>query len=185
MQIDDTPFSGIRLTEQCRSGDARSFFAETYTAPKRAEPRVDTIFAQDNHLLSPLPGAVQESYFQAPLRTQGELAQDQRRGPRDVDADSNPKPSTFETRYGAKFSFENWWQLPILPKFAHGLAPLDHDTEITYRCSDTYPLECEGVVLWDDPGIVSKWRFDGEAVLLDKNIAALELDTAFTWNDQS
>ena len=71
------------------------------------------------------------------------------------------------------------------PGFAHGFVTRTPDTEIVYKCSDTYAPETEGALLWNDPDIGIDWGLGGdEPVLSDKDAAAARLagfDSPFTW----
>ena len=49
--------------------------------------------------------------------------------------------------FGIELSFENGKQLLIPAGFAHGfVTPRASDTEIIYKCSDTYAPETEGAL---------------------------------------
>ena len=52
--------------------------------------------------------------------------------------------------------------------FAHGFMTLEADTEIIYKCSDTYAPEAEGAVRWDDPDIGINWPQDVAEPLLSE-----------------
>jgi hypothetical protein len=70
-----------------------------------------------------------------------------------------------------------------VPKgFLHGFVTLEPDTEVLYKCTDTYAPDCDGAVLWSSCGI--DWPFDGEPVLSAKDAAATpfaRFESPFTW----
>ena len=180
MQIDDTPLSGVKRLVPKRHGDARGFFAETWNADTFAALGIDAAFRQDNHSLSARAGTLRGLHFQAPPRAQGKLVRCGRGALFDVAVDIRRGSPTFGRWYGEELSFENGVMLWIPEGFAHGFVTRAPDTEIVYKCTDTYAPEADGAVRWDSCGV--DWGLDGAPLLSAKDEAAPPLaafDTPF------
>lgn len=170
--------------EPRRFGDARGFFAETWSRPKMAEAGIDIDFVQDNHSFSAAAGTVRGLHFQAPPRAQDKLVRCGRGRLWDVAVDIRAGSPTYGHWYGTELSFENGRQLLVPAGFAHGFVTLEPDTEIVYKCSDTYAPETEGALLWNDPDLAIDWPLPGEPVLSEKDAAAPRFagfESPFVW----
>ncbi|MEQ9177558.1 MAG: dTDP-4-dehydrorhamnose 3,5-epimerase, partial [Nitratireductor sp.] len=73
---------------------------------------------------------------------------------------------------GVELSFENGRQLLIPEGFLHGFVTRDPDTEILYKCTDTYAPAHERGVRWDDPELGIDWGLEGRAPVLSARDAA-------------
>jgi dTDP-4-dehydrorhamnose 3,5-epimerase len=72
---------------------------------------------------------------------------------------------------GVELSGENGRQLLVPKGFLHGFLTLMPDTEVQYKCTDTYAPDCDGALRWDDPDIGIDWGVT-DPVLSDKDKAA-------------
>jgi dTDP-4-dehydrorhamnose 3,5-epimerase len=185
MQIELTGLSGLVVITPPRFGDARGFFAETYSRDKLAAHGIALEFVQDNHSLSAQPGTVRGLHFQAPPRAQAKLVRCGRGVLFDVAVDIRRGSPTYGRWFGIELSFENGKQLLIPAGFAHGFVTRAPDTEIIYKCSDTYAPETEGALRWDDPDIGIDWGLrDTPPILSAKDAAApafAGFDSAFSY----
>lgn len=170
-----------------RFGDHRGFFEEIYSLKSFTAVGIDTIFVQDNHSLSTAVNTVRGLHFQAPPRAQAKLVRCGRGRLFDVAVDIRKGSPTFGQWVGEELSFENGRMLLIPAGFAHGFMTLEPNTEIIYKCSDTYAPETEGAIRWDDPDIGINWPLDlAEPQLSDKDKTApflRDIDTPFTIED--
>ncbi|WP_298936937.1 dTDP-4-dehydrorhamnose 3,5-epimerase [uncultured Ruegeria sp.] len=177
----------VKLIAPRRFGDHRGFFEETYNCDQFLAAGIETIFVQDNHSLSSEIGTVRGLHFQAPPRAQVKLVRCGRGRLFDVVVDIRKGSPTFGQWVGAELSFENGLMLLVPAGFAHGFMTLEPDTEIVYKCSDTYAPETEGALRWDDPEVGIDWPLkEIEKKLSDKDLIApllSELDTPFTFED--
>lgn len=175
----------IRLITPHRIGDERGFFEETYNQINFTRHGIETVFVQDNHSVSKAVGTVRGLHFQAPPRAQAKLVRCGRGRLFDVAVDIRKGSPSFGQWVGAELSFENGRMLLVPAGFAHGFVTLEPDTEIIYKCSETYAPETEGAVRWDDPEIGVEWPLYGaEPRLSNKDkVAPLlrDLDTPFAF----
>ncbi|QDC08074.1 dTDP-4-dehydrorhamnose 3,5-epimerase [Oceanicola sp. D3] len=185
MKIEETPLPGVLVITPPRFGDHRGFFAETYSQPKLAEAGVEMVFVQDNHSMSRQAPTLRGLHFQAPPRAQDKLVRCGRGALFDVAVDIRKGSPTYGQWYGAELTEDNGRQLLVPAGFAHGFVTRVPDTEIIYKCTDTYAPETEGALLWSDPDIGIDWGLDGAApVLSEKDAAATRLDgfdSPFIW----
>lgn len=176
MQIERSQLSGVVILTPRRFGDHRGFFSETYNKATLAQLGIPTEFVQDNHSLSRQAGTVRGLHFQAPPRAQDKLVRCGRGRLFDVAVDIRKGSPTYGQWTGVELSFENGKQLFVPAGFAHGFMTLEPDTEIVYKCSDTYAPETEGALAWNDRSIGIVWPdLNGEPVLSEKDAAAPDL----------
>ena len=166
MMVELTPIPGLRIITPPRFGDLRGFFAETYSRDKLAAQGVATEFVQDNHSLSAQVGTLRGLHFPAPPRAQAKLVRCGRGVLYDVAVDLRRGSPTYGRWFGVELSFENGRQLLIPAGFAHGFVTRAPDTEIIYKCSDSYALETEGALAWNDPDIGIDWGMGDLAPIL-------------------
>ena len=173
MQIEPTALPGVLRLIPRRFADARGFFAETYSKKILDEAGIETVFVQDNHSLSHLPGTVRGLHFQAPPHPQDKLVRCGRGALFDVAVDIRAGSPTFGHWVGAELTAENGHQLLIPKGFLHGFMTLLPETEIVYKCSDFYAPTADGAVRWDDPDIAIHWpRAADPSAISPKDAAA-------------
>ena len=187
MELVPLAIPDVVLITPRRFGDPRGFFEETYNMDSFAAAGIETVFVQDNHSLSSAVGTVRGLHFQAPPKAQAKLVRCGRGRLFDVAVDIRKGSPTFGQWVGEELSFENGRMLLVPVGFAHGFATLEPDTEIVYKCSDTYAPETEGAIRWDDPDIGINWPLDMTGPHLsekDKTAPLLrDIETPFTFED--
>ena len=182
MDSQDTVLPGVRLLTPRRHGDARGFFAEVWNADTFAALGIDATFRQDNHSLSAHVGTLRGLHFQVPPRAQGKLVRCGRGCLFDVAVDLRAGSPTYGQSVGYELSAENGLMLWIPDGFAHGFVTRAPETEIVYKCTDTYSAAHDGGIRWDSCGV--DWGLDGDPVLSakDRDATALaEFDSPFRW----
>ena len=172
MLIEETGLPGLVVITPPRFGDARGFFAESYSRDKLADHGITLDFVQDNHSLSAQIGTVRGLHFQAPPRAQAKLVRCGRGVLYDVAVDIRRGSPSYGRWFGVDLSFENGRQLLIPEGFAHGFVTRAPETEIIYKCSDSYAPETEGALAWDDPDIGIDWGLGDLAPILSAKDAA-------------
>lgn len=185
MQIDQTDLPGVLILTPRRFGDARGWFMETYSAPRMQEAGLPLDWVQDNHSFSATKGTLRGLHYQRPPRAQDKLVRCSRGAILDVAVDFRAGSPTFARWVGVKLTAENGRQLLVPKGFLHGFVTLTDDTEVQYKCTDTYAPDCDGAVRWDDPQIGIDWGI-AAPVLSDKDAQAPLLADAprpFMWKD--
>ena len=173
MLIEPTPLQGVLILIPARHGDARGFFAESWSRKVLAGRGIDLDFVQDNHSLSATVGTVRGLHYQSPPHAQDKLVRCGRGAFFDVAVDIRVGSPTYGRWFGVELTAENGKQLLVPKGFLHGFVTRTSDTEIVYKCTDYYAPDCDGAVRFDDPGIGIDWGFDtADAVLSAKDRAA-------------
>ena len=147
----------VRLIVPRRHGDSRGWFTEVYSEPTFSALGIECRFVQDNHSLSVAPLTLRGLHFQIPPRGQDKLVRCVRGRIFDVAVDVRKGSPTYGDWVGAELSAENGHQLFIPIGFAHGFITLEPNSEITYKCSDTYAPAQDSGIRWDDPTIGINW----------------------------
>lgn len=183
MQIEQTALQGIVILTPTRHGDARGFFSESWNKARMEASGLHYDFVQDNHSLSQKSGTVRGLHFQTPPHAQAKLIRCGQGALLDVAVDIRRGSPTFGQWVSVELSAENGKQLLIPEGFLHGFATLQPDTEIIYKCSDYYAIDCDAAVRYDDPDIAIDWGLGNTAPLLsakDTDAPALrDIDTPF------
>ena len=172
MDIEKTALDGVVIITPKRFGDHRGFFSESWNKSAMDAAGLSYDFVQDNHSLSMTPGTVRGLHFQAPPRAQDKLVRCGRGALFDVAVDIRKGSATYGQWVGVELSAENGKQLMVPAGFAHGFMTLVPETEIIYKCTDTYAPETEGALLWNDADIGIDWPLDVDAVLSEKDAVA-------------
>ena len=185
ISVEATPLPGAMLITPPRFADDRGDFSETYNAETLAGFGIDTVFMQDNHSRSRFVGTVRGLHFQAPPKAQAKLVRVIRGRIFDVIVDIRAGSPNFGQWFGVELSAENGKQLLVPTGFLHGFVTREPDTEVIYKCSQTYSPAHEGAVRFDDPDLDIAWDLDGVAATLSPKDAAAgwwqALNSPFTW----
>lgn len=175
MNIEETSLAGVLVLAPRRFGDDRGWFTETWNAGRMAEAGLDLGFVQDNHSFSAAVGTLRGLHYQRPPRAQDKLVRCSRGAILDVAVDFRAGSPTFGRWVGVELTAANGLQLLVPKGFLHGFVTRLPDTEVQYKCTDTYAPDCDGAVAWDDPDIGIDWGLTGAPVLSAKDAAAPRL----------
>lgn len=175
MQVEQTALPGVVVLTPRRFGDERGFFSEVYNASVLAQHGIHVTFVQDNHSLSRQPGVVRGLHFQAPPHAQDKLVRVGAGRVLDVAVDIRHGSPTYGHWVGVELSAAAGNQLFIPKGFLHGFAVLEPDSELLYKCSDTYAPDCDGAVRFDDPDLGIDWGIDPATAILSAKDAAAPL----------
>jgi dTDP-4-dehydrorhamnose 3,5-epimerase len=170
--IEETALPGVLILTPPRFGDARGWFAETFNAERMAAAGIAIDWVQDNHSFSAAMGTLRGLHYQRPPRAQDKLVRCSRGAILDVAVDARVGSATFGRWAGVELTPENGRQLLVPKGFLHGFVTLAAETEVQYKCSDTYAPDCDGAVAWDDPDLGIDWPLQGAPVLSAKDLAA-------------
>jgi dTDP-4-dehydrorhamnose 3,5-epimerase len=170
MDVTETPIPGLLVLKPRRFGDDRGWFSEVWNRDTLRAAGIELDFVQDNHSMSATPGTVRGLHYQAPPRAQDKLVRCGRGLVYDVAVDVRPGSATYGQWFGIELSPDNGLQLLIPRGFLHGFVTRAANSELLYKCTDTYAPDCDGAVRWDDPDLGVDWGIDlAAAILSDKD----------------
>jgi dTDP-4-dehydrorhamnose 3,5-epimerase len=152
-----------------RHGDARGWFAETWSREAMSEAGVDAEFVQDNQAFNAKAGTVRGLHFQQAPHAQAKLVRVLSGAIYDVALDVRPGSATYGQWVGAELTADRGEQLFIPRGFAHGYVTLTNDCELFYKVDGLYAPQTEGGVLWNDPDLAIPWPIAGDPILSDKD----------------
>ena len=158
MKVTQTKLPGVIVFEPGVFGDARGWFAETFSGKRYEEAGLKLPFVQDNVSFSE-KNVLRGLHFQYP-HSQGKLVQALSGEVFDVAIDIRVGSPTFGQWFGERLSAENHKQMYIPPGFAHGFCVLSNTTLFSYKCTDYYNPATEGGIIWNDPDIGITWPAD-------------------------
>jgi dTDP-4-dehydrorhamnose 3,5-epimerase len=169
MKVERLAIPAVMLIVPKRFGDARGFFAETYTATRFAEIGIVQPFVQDNQSLSRAKETVRGLHCQIAPHIQGKLIRVGRGAAWDVAVDIRAGSASYGEWVAAILTAERGEQLWVPPGFLHGFATLMPDTEILYKVTADYNAGAERGVIWNDRSLGIPWPVEGEPILSDKD----------------
>ena len=155
MKAEKTAFQTAWIIEPEAFHDQRGYFMEIYHKDKYESLGLKKHFVQDNLSYS-VRGTLRGLHYQHP-HGQAKLVQVIRGEIFDVIADIRWGSPTFGQWMGAGLSDENRRQFYVPEGFAHGFCVLSETALVYYKCSDFYAPDCEGGILWRDPGMGIEW----------------------------
>lgn len=159
----------VLLITPRRFGDARGWFAETWSGKALAGTAADTTFVQDNQAFSAAKGTLRGLHFQTAPATQGKLIRALRGAIFDVVVDLREGSKTYGQWVSAELTAEGGEQLWVPRGFAHGYCTITDDCEIFYKVDAPYAPATEGGIIWNDPDLAIPWPVDGEPLLSAKD----------------
>ncbi len=122
-------------------------------------------------------------HFQRPPHAQDKLVRCTRGAIFDVAVDVRVGSPTYGRWVGVDLTPENGRQLLVPKGFLHGFVTRLPDTEVQYKCTDTYAPDCDGGIRWDDPTIGIDWGVSDPVLSAKDQVAPLLADwvSPFVW----
>lgn len=158
----------VLLITPKRHGDARGWFAETWSQKALAGTPADTTFVQDNQAFSARRGTLRGLHFQKGADAQGKLVRVLKGEVFDVAVDIRPGSPTYGRWVGATLTADGGEQIWVPRGFAHAYVTLTDDCEIFYKVDGLYAPQSEGGIIWNDPDLGIEWPVS-EPILSDKD----------------
>ena len=159
----------VLLITPRRHGDARGWFAETWSTRALAGSPADTTFVQDNQAFSAAKGTLRGLHFQSGPNAQGKLIRALNGAIFDAAVDIRSGSATYGQWVSATLTAEGGEQLWVPRGFAHGYCTITDDCEIFYKVDGPYAPASEAGVIWNDPDLAIPWPLDGAPVLSPKD----------------
>ena len=168
-EFNKCPIEGLWEIQPKIFGDARGYFAETYSEKDFFEAGLTMKFVQDNQSASK-GGVLRGLHFQT-KHPQGKLVRALEGKVYDVAVDLRNGSPTFGKSYGVVLDSQKNNMFYIPEGFAHGFYVISDFAVFTYKCTDFYHPNDEGGLSWDDPDIGIEWPIpDGmELTISDKD----------------
>lgn len=182
MKVLDLPIPGLKLVEPDVLGDARGWFAETYSERRYREAGIDATFVQDNESFSSR-GVVRGLHWQAGRAAQAKLVRVVRGAAIDVAVDIRKGSPTFGRHVAVELSAENHRQFFVPRGFAHGFAVLEDGTLFSYKCDNFYDPAAERGMRFDDPALGIAWPDGFTFTLSEKDRRHPGLSEIEPWTD--
>jgi dTDP-4-dehydrorhamnose 3,5-epimerase len=159
----------VLLITPKRHGDARGWFAETWSAKVFGEAGLNSSFVQDNQAFSARKGTLRGLHFQRAPHAQAKLVRVLKGAVFDVAVDIRAGSPTYGRWAAATLTADGGEQLWVPRGFAHAYCTLTDDCEIFYKVDGLYAPQTEGGIIWNDPDIGIAWPIDGAPVLSGKD----------------
>lgn len=165
-----SPIPGILIIEPRVFSDDRGFFMESYNKEAFAECGLKDLFIQDNHSRSK-KGVVRGLHYQLRPKGMGKLVKCTKGKIFDVGVDIRKGSPTFGKWFGEILSGENHKMLYMPEGFAHGFLTLEDETDVLYKCTESYSAENERAIAWNDKEIGIKWPIGlvGEIIVSERD----------------
>ena len=171
MEIIKTHIDGLLVIKPNIFEDERGHFFESWSKKAYQDVGLELDFVQDNQSLSQ-KGVLRGLHFQNPPFAQGKLVRVIKGSVIDVAVDIRKDSVTYGKHFSIKLSEENKKIFWIPPGFAHGFASLENNTIFTYKCTEVYNKESEGVLLWNDTDLNINWGVE-KPLVSEKDLTAI------------
>ena len=171
MEIIKTHIQGLLVINPNIFEDERGYFFESWSKKAYQDIGLELDFVQDNQSLSQ-KGVLRGLHFQDPPFAQGKLVRVIKGSVIDVAVDIRKESVTYGEHVSIKLSEENKKMFWIPPGFAHGFVSLENNTIFTYKCTEVYNKESEGVLLWNDADLNIDWGVE-RPLVSEKDMAAI------------
>ncbi len=150
------PIEGLWEIQPKVFGDARGYFAETYSEKDFFDAGLTMRFVQDNQSAS--KGGVLRGLHWQTRHPQGKLVRALEGKVYDVAVDLRNGSATFGKYYGVVLDSQRNNMFYIPEGFAHGFYVVSDFAVFTYKCTDFYHPEDEAGLMWNDSAINIDWK---------------------------
>lgn len=185
-EFNKCPIEGLWEIQPKIFGDARGYFAETYSEKDFFEAGLTMKFVQDNQSASK-GGVLRGLHFQT-KHPQGKLVRALEGKVYDVAVDLRNGSPTFGKSYGVVLDSQKNNMFYIPEGFAHGFYVISDFAVFTYKCTDFYHPEDEAGLMWNDKTINVDWCSvcgDVEPLLSEKDTKHPAFDFSKKYFDMS
>lgn len=163
MKIEKTNIDGLLIIQPDVFYDDRGYFFEPFNQMKMADIGINTHFVQDN-LSKSSKGVLRGLHFQKPPYAQGKLVHVIKGAVLDLAVDIRVESPTYGQYFTIELSDDNKTMFYIPEGFAHGFITLEDDTIFSYKCTNFYHKDSEGIIRWNDPNLAINWKLENPTV---------------------
>ncbi|EHL15458.1 dTDP-4-dehydrorhamnose 3,5-epimerase [Peptoanaerobacter stomatis] len=166
MKITELGLDGVKILEPQYFEDYRGYYTESYSSRTLREYGIDTVFVQDNHLLSLKKGTIRGIHFQNYPKAQSKLLRCTKGSILDIVVDLRKSSPTYKKWLSVILSEENRKQIFIPKGYGHACISLEDNTQVQYKVDELYYPEYDRAIAWNDPELDINWTIDN--VILSK-----------------
>jgi dTDP-4-dehydrorhamnose 3,5-epimerase len=145
------------LIRPTRHGDARGWFAETWSKPRLSQLGFKATFEQDNISYSDQAGTLRGLHYQAPPHSQGKLVGVVTGKILDVAVDVRDGSASYGCHVAIELSEDDPALLWVPEGFLHGFITRAPGTRVSYKTTRAYSAEHDGAIAWNDPDLCIDW----------------------------
>jgi dTDP-4-dehydrorhamnose 3,5-epimerase len=157
MIFTETKLAGAFIIDLERRIDERGFFARSWCEDEFAEHGIFLPPLQANLSSNPTMGTLRGMHYQLAPYEESKLVRCTRGALYDVIVDLREESATYGQWIGVELTGDNFRQLFVPGRFAHGFLTLEPDTDVTYQVSAKYTPGAERGLRWNDPAIGIEW----------------------------
>ncbi len=166
--------------------DDRGYYMESYSKRSLQEIGIETVFVQDNHLLSLKRHTIRGIHFQNAPHAQAKLLRCTKGRIVDFAVDLRRGSPTYKRYVSVELDADSKRQIYIPRGFGHVCMSLVDDTEVQYKVDELYWPEYDRAIAYNDPEIGIDWG-DIVPIVSSKDRKAPKLcdsDVNFEWDGQ-
>lgn len=166
MKIIELELEGVKILEPKYFEDDRGYYTESYSSRTLREYGIDTVFVQDNHLMSLKKGTIRGIHFQNYPKAQSKLLRCTKGSILDIVVDLRKSSPTYKNWISVILSEKNRKQIFIPKGYGHACISLEDNTQVQYKVDELYYPEYDRAIVWNDPELNIDWTIDN--VILSK-----------------
>lgn len=153
MQIEELSIKGVYVLSLIVHKDYRGYYMESYSARTLHEFGIDTVFVQDNHLLSAKKGTIRGIHFQNAPKSQAKLLRCTKGSIISYAVDLRKNSPTYLQYVSVELTAENKKQIYIPKGFGHLCISIEDDTEVQYKVDEFWEPSFERAITYKDKTI--------------------------------
>lgn len=157
MLFTETKLPGAFIIDLERRADERGFFARSWCEDEFAAHGIALPPLQANLSHNPTQGTLRGLHYQLAPHAESKLVRCTRGALYDVIVDLREESATYGQWVGVELTADNYRQLFVPERFAHGFLTLLPDTDAAYQVSARYAPGAEAGLRWNDPALGITW----------------------------
>lgn len=166
--------------------DYRGYYYESYSKRTLKEFGIESVFVQDNHLMSLKAGTLRGIHFQNSPKSQAKLLRCTKGKVLEIAVDLRVGSPTYKKYVSVILDDVEKKQIFIPKGFGNACLSLADDVEVQYKVDELYFPEFDRAIAWDDPALNIDWGMEDIIVSeKDKNAPMLKnSDVNFIYGDK-